>query len=215
MPGARASCLFIALLCLTAAPVCAQTPVVTVDDFQTITELTAGVSTQLPADVNQRPVCQELGLPCSSPRTFPDFGVAVALAVYPIDAVGIVGEGSVYANGWLAYGRCPFITPNPQPCANTQVNQVWSALAGVRVRTPIIRNGGSHWRLFGQALAGPQWSDVGPQRRVFQPGIGGDNDLQNGIAVHLEYDYRFAPDDRRDLSTGRFVVGISIPLGRR
>ena len=215
MPRVRASSLFIVLLCL-AAPVHAQTtPLLTIDDSRTITELTAGISIQLPADVNQQPVCQNLGLPCSSPRTFPDFGVAVSLAVYPVDAVGIVGEGSVYANGWLAYGRCPFITPNPQPCAISQVNQVSSALAGVRVRTPIIRSGGSHWRLFAQALGGPQWSDVGPQRRLFQPGIGGDNYLRNGIAVHVEYDYRFSPDDRRDLSTGRFVAGIGIPLGRR
>jgi hypothetical protein len=215
MPGARASSLFIVLLCL-AAPAHAQTrPVLTIDDSRTITELTAAVSIQVPADVNQRPACLELGLPCSSPRTFPDFGLTGSLVVYPIDAVGIVGEGSMYANGWLAYGRCPFITPSTQPCANTQDNHVSSALAGVRVRTSLIRSGGSHWRLFGQALGGPQWSDVGPQHRVFQPGVGGDNYLQNGIAVHVEYDYRFAPDDRRDLSTSRFVAGIGIPLGRR
>ena len=58
MPAVRASFPFIVVLCLAAAaPAHAQTrPVVGIDEARTITELTAGLAVQLPADVNQRPV---------------------------------------------------------------------------------------------------------------------------------------------------------------
>jgi hypothetical protein len=31
----------------------------------------------------------------------------------------------------------------------------------------------------------------------------------------VEYSYTFAPSDGRDLSTGRFLVGLALPMGAR
>lgn len=88
MAGGRESALVILALCL-AEPVRAQTaPVITVDDFQSAAEVTAGVSMQTPVNVNQRPACQELALPCLTPPTVPDFGLILSAAVYPDQIVG-------------------------------------------------------------------------------------------------------------------------------
>jgi hypothetical protein len=205
-------------LCLVAAPVHAQTaPVLTMVDARPIAELTAGVSLQGPADVNQRPACEQLALPCQTERSVPDGGLAVSAAIYPNDAIGIVGEVSVYANPWSSYGTdCPPIGGlRPPTCAVRQTDHPRSALVGVKVRTGFIKDRSTRWRLFGQALGGPQWSDVRSLHRVVQLGVGADDYLQNGVALHVEYDYRFAPDERRNLSTGRYLLGIGIPLGSR
>ena len=220
MLGSRESSLFILALCLAAAPVRAQTPLVlTVDDYRSIAEVTAGVSLSGSANaVNDRPACQELALPCVGPPNAPNgAGLAVSTTIYPSEHVGIVAELSIYANPWSSYEtNCPVYGPGtPQPCVVEQTNHVRSALAGLKVRTGVIKAGSSHWRLFGQVLAGPQWTDIGPRRRVLQPGVGGDNYLPNGMTVHVEYDYRVTPDERRDLSTHRFLVGFGLPLGSR
>ena len=223
MFGGRESSLFIMALCLAAAPVRAQTaPVVTVDDFRSIAEVTAGVSIELPADINQRPACQELALPCLTPRTFPDGGLALSAVAYPSNIVGIVGELSVYSNHWWGYGtKCVAVGGRiPQTCPVSETNHVRSALAGVKVRTGLIRiaslnSGPTRARLFFQALGGPQWTDIGPRRRALQPGAGIDYYLRNGTIVHLEYDYRVAHNAGRDLSTGRGLLGIAVPLGSR
>lgn len=88
-----------------------------------------------------------------------------------------------------------------------------AALAGLRIRTPLITGWQTRGRFFLQALTGPQWSDVGSQQRVLQPGVGYDGYLRNGIAVRVEFDYRFARNGGRDLSTSRAFVGIAVPLG--
>jgi hypothetical protein len=33
------------------------------------------------------------------------------------------------------------------------------------------------------------------------------------VTLQFEYDYRWTPDDRRDLSTGRALVAIVFPIG--
>jgi len=222
MLGDRPSSLFIVALCLAAAPARAQTaPVLTVDGYRSIAEVTAGVSIQGPADVNQRPTCQELALPCASGRTVPDGGLALSAVVYPGEIVGVVGELSVYANQWLTYGtNCFFVGGGvPQTCPVTATNHVRAALGGIKLRSRLIRigslNGSSHARLFAQALAGSQWTDIGPRQRVLQPGVGLDHYLRNGVTVHVEYDYRFSPDGGRDLSTSRGLLGIALPIGSR
>ena len=186
-------------------------------DERSIAELTAGVSLQGPADVNQHPACEQLALPCQSERSVPDGGIVVSATIYPSDVLGIVGEVSVYANPWSSLGTdCPRIGGvRPASCAMSQTDHPRSALAGVKVRTGFINDRSTRWRLFGQALGGPEWSDVRPIHRVVQLGVGADDYLQNGIALHVEYDYRFAPDERRNLSTGRYLIGIGIPLGAR
>jgi hypothetical protein len=214
MLGGRESSLLILMLCFAAAPVRAQTaPVMTLDDFRSIAEVTAGVSIQGPADVNQRPACQDLAIPCLTPRTFPGVGLALSAGVHPGDSVGIVGELSAYPDDWAAYEtNC---NRAHSTCAVNQTNNVRAALAGPRIRTPLISGGSIRGRFFAEVLVGPQWSDVGPRQRVLQPGIGYDGYLRNGIAFRVELDYRFAPRDVRDLTTARILAGISLPLGSR
>jgi hypothetical protein len=216
MPGRRESSLFFLALCLAAAPAHAQTaPAIMLDDYRSTVEVTLGASIEGPADVNQRPACQQLELPCLTGRTFPDGGLAIGITVYPSDAIGIVGESSVYANAWSSWGGCPPRSGSIPPCPVSETNQVKSALAGLQVRTRLINHREGPSRLFAQVLVGPQWSDVGPLRQVVQPGVGFNQYLRNGVAVHFEYDYRFAPDEKRDLSTMRFFLGIALPLGSR
>ena len=218
MHGGREASLFTVALWLAAAPVQAQTaPVITVIDSRSIAELSAGVSLQGPADVNQRPSCEQLALPCQSERTAPAGGLALSATIYPNDVIGVVGEVSIYANPWSSFGtECPPVRGlRPPTCTVAVTDHPRAALAGVKVRTGFIKDQSTRWRLFGQALAGPEWSDVRPLHRVLQLGVGADDYLQNGIAVHVEYDYRFAPDARRSLSTGRYLVGVGIPLGSR
>ena len=211
MPGGRESSLFILALCL-ATPARAQTaPVITVDNLQSMAEVTAGISMQTPVSVNQRPACQDLALPCLTPPTLPDFGLVLSAAVYPDQIVGIVGELSAYSDSWASYDtNCD---RRHSICALEQTNQVRAALAGLKVRTPLITGWSTRGRFFVQALAGPQWSDVGSRQRVLQPGAGYDGYLRNGIAVRVELDYRFARNGGRDLSTSRAFVGIAVPLG--
>jgi hypothetical protein len=92
---------------------------------------------------------------------------------------------------------------------------VRSALGGVRVRGPLMEPGATRLRLFGQLLAGPQWTDVGPRTSVIQPGVGLEDYVGHGLAIHFELDYRIAEGDRRDFTTSRFFVGIGVPLGSR
>jgi len=214
MRGIRESTLVLVMLCLGGTAV-AQTssPVVTLENYQSIAELTLGGSIQGPADVNARPTCEQMALPCESGRTFPDFGLAATLTVYSRERIGFVGEVSSYANAWFSYQN---VCPNrggPPPCVADQANHVRSTLAGIKIRSHLIDDPSTHWRLFGQVLGGPQWSDVGPVHKVVQVGVGADDYLRNGLVLHVEYDYRFVPTDARDLSTGRYLIALGIPLG--
>jgi len=214
MRGVRESTFVLVMLCL-AGTASAQTssPVVTLENYQSIAEVTLGGSIQGPADVNARPTCEQMALPCESGRTFPDFGVVATLTVYPRERIGFVGEVSSYANAWFSYQSvCPY-RGGPPPCVADQANHVRSALAGIKIRSHLIDDPSTHWRLFGQVLGGPQWSDVGPPHHVIQVGVGADEYLRNGFVLHVEYDYRFVPSDTRDLSTGRYLIAIGIPLG--
>jgi hypothetical protein len=211
----RAASLFIATLCL-ASPARAQMTV-TVDRHLSIAEVGSGGLIQGPRDVNQQPDCGRLGLPCVSPRTIPDFGVALLGTIYPSEIVGIAGEFAVFENAWVANGtNCgPAGGQVPPTCPVSQINHGRAALAGLKVRTRLIKSGATNWRLFGQVLSGPQWTDVTARRRVLQPGVGADDYLRNGITLHVQYDYTFAPGETRDMSTGRFLVGVALPIGAR
>ena len=217
MPGVRVRLAFVLTLCATAPASAQHAPVVTKDTFQSTGEVDAGVFMQAPADVNQPPTCQQLGVPCLTPRTFPDFGAAISAALYPSEIVGIAGELNIAGNAWWSYGTdCePVGGGRPATCPVRQSNHIRSALAGIRLRTRLQTSSATHYRFFAQLLGGPQWTSIGPRRRVLQPGVGADDYLRNGIAVHVQYDYCFSPDERRDLSTGRYLMGIAIPLGTR
>jgi hypothetical protein len=212
MRAPRTSSLFL-VFCLLHTPANAQTPpVVTYEDSRALGEVITSFSAQAPEDVNQRPSCQRLFIPCTTPRTTPDGGAALTVAIFPRDIVGVVGEGSVYGNEWTTYGT------SCASCYVMQTNTVFALLGGVRLRTPnlhIHRDGGG-LRLFTQVLAGPEWSDETRTHYAVQPGIGLEHYLWNRTAVfHIEYDYRLsAKDPSRNLTTGRFLIGIGAPVGR-
>jgi hypothetical protein len=156
-------------------------------------------------------------LPCETPPTAPDFAGVLSGALLPTTAVGIVGELSIASSPWFGYGTTcvPTSAGLPETCAVNRTNHPRAALAGVRVRSPLLEAGTTRWRLFGQLLAGPQWSDVGVRGIAWQPGVGADDYLRNGLILHVEYAYRVSPGQRRDLSTGRYLVGIGVPIAPR
>jgi hypothetical protein len=204
---------------LSASPALAQpmtlTPIV---GGASRAEVQAGVTFEAPKDVNQAPLCQELSLPCLSPRTLPDVGGALSVAGYLAERFAIVGEAAVYVNSWDAFQTsCPPAGGSTPPaCPGRQVNHVRSALAGVRVRTAPFKWRGypPEMRIFGQLLVGPQWNSVAPRGLALQPGGGMDIYLHNGITIRVEGDYRRVPGGLRNLSTGRALIAIVFPIGQ-
>jgi hypothetical protein len=179
-------------------------------------EILAGVTFEAPVDVNQPPLCRELALPCSSPRTAPDLGGTLSIAVHVADRFAVVGEVAISRNLFDGFvTRCPPAgAGTPPECPAAQINDVLSALAGLRVRTAPLSHGREpDVRLFGQVLVGTQGSSVGSSRRAVQPGAGADFYLHNGITLRVEGDYCFAPGGLRDLSTSRLLIGIVFPPG--
>jgi hypothetical protein len=204
--------LLLAPLILHTTPTSAQTPpTVTYEDSRALGEIVTSFSVQAPEDVNQRPACQRLLVPCTTPRTTPDGGVALTLAIFPHDLVGIVGEGSLYGNEWSTYGN------SCSSCYVVSTNKVSAVLGGLRLRTPTLRihRTSDGVRLFTQVLAGPEWSDETRTHYTLQPGIGLTRYVWNRTAIfHLEYDYRLSHrDPSRNLTTGRLLIGIGAPLG--
>jgi hypothetical protein len=204
----------VSALAVAAGPAQAQTlPTITIDRYLAVADLAVAVSLQAPADVNQRPACEQLGLPCLTPRTFPGFGLVLSAGVYIKEIVGLAGEVSAYGNDWAAYQtNCD---RSHSICALTETDHVRAALVGLKLRTPLIDGGRSRGRVFAQALAGPQWSQTVAREQVVQPGVGYDGYFQNGIGFRIEVDYRIAPGGSRDLSTDRVSVGIAVPIGSR
>jgi len=196
-----------------SAPAYAQAPMtVTAEDYRWLADISVGPALQAPRDVNQSPTCDMLLLPCLSPRTAGDIGAALTGTVYPDDAIGIVGEASIYANRW--FSQTPNCDPRHSVCATSQINNVRAAMAGLRLRTPLINGGTARGRFFAQVLAGNQWSDVEPRQKVFQAGGGYEGYSRVGIGYRVQIDYRFSPDAAgRDLSTTRVFAGLLIPLG--
>jgi hypothetical protein len=207
MVGRRGSSVLILVFCFAAFAATrarAQGLVVTEENYQSIAEVLGAVSIQAPAGVNDRPACEQRGLPCLGSERTPDFGLVLSTAIYATNSVGLVAEVSSYDNQFMSNGSKVM-----------QSNHVRAALAGCRLRTPLIRDRANNFRLFAQIVGGPQWTDVGIHGQVLQPGIGVDTYLHEGLVVHLEYDYRFGPGDDRTFTTGRFVVGIAFPIGSR
>jgi hypothetical protein len=177
-----------------------------------------GITVQGPADVNQPPLCQELYVPCLSPKSAPDFGLVVSAVDYLTKSLGVVAEASVYANQWESFGTNCFPAGGrvPRECPVHDTNHVRSIVAGLRGRTSVWEDPfGVRYCVLIQGLIGPQWSSIGSTRLAIQPGIGAEAFLHTGVTLQFEYDYRWAPDDRRDLSTGRALVAIVFPVGSR
>jgi len=169
---------------------CLATPVhaqmtVTVDRHLSIAEVGAAGFIQGPREDDRG----------GSSTTDAEGGIATLGALYPTEIVGVAGEFAAFASP-AHHGR--------------------TALAGVKLRTPLITSGTTHFRLFGQMLTGPRWTDVtAARRRVLQPGVGAEDYLRNGVTLHVQYDYTFAPGEEREVATGRFLVGFAVPLGSR
>ena len=116
-------------------------------------DVAAGFTMQTPADVNLRPQCVELSLPCGTPRTFPDFGVALSSAVSLGGGAALVGEASIFDNAWYS----------SLTRAGKESNVVRLLLGGIRLSMVPPAVGGQKAkgvRLFGQVLAGSEWSTV-------------------------------------------------------
>jgi hypothetical protein len=204
-------------LCLSASAARAQgrSPTPIVGDESRVEGL-AGVTLAAPQDVNQPPQCHALSLPCLTPRTAPDFGVALPIAWHVTHRFVLVGEAAVSANAWDAFQtNClPAGRVTPPTCPGSEVDHIRSALAGLRVQTARLSYGAHDpVRLFGQVLVGPEWSSVVPRQRAVQPGGGVDIYLRSGMRIRLEGDYRFVPGGLRDLSTSRILIGIVFPVG--
>src|SRR5262249_42436866 len=102
----------------------------TPDSAATRFDIVVGVMATLPQDVNQRPQCDALGLPCESPRTFPDFGLVVQAAVAAAPRFALVGEASMYTNRWD--------TVAVTPAGQARENHARALLAGPRVMTGLL-----------------------------------------------------------------------------
>jgi len=172
------------------------------------TDVGAGFTMQTPADVNQPPLCQDLALPCGTPRTFPDLGGSVSIATSIIRSAAVVAEASVFDNLWYSsFGS-----------GGRQHNVVRTLMAGVRasVRPPAVGGGKAVGvRLFGQILAGHEWSTELAARRAIQPGAGVDARFAGNRVVRIELDYRAVPGPGRNLSGSRVFIGMVRGFGSR
>ena len=173
------------------------------DTTHTVIDAALGLTFNGPADVNQRPVCDELNLPCNTPKTFPDFGVALQLAVHAAALLAVVAEVSDYANMWDTVGV--------DRSANRDNNTI-GLLAGARVMTPRLYFAGKDslgFVLFAQLLGGSESSTVVPTRFALQPGIGLDVRLSHpGLSGRWSIDYRSSRGRPRNLSGPRAMLGF-------
>lgn len=169
-------------------------------------DVAAGIAINAPKDVNQRPLCTDLGLPCLTPRTFPDFGLLLQVAAYPLAHIALVGEASMYANAWD--------TVSTTTIADARLNHVNALLAGPRLTTGVLhftKKDTQGFRAFAQVLVGEERSTVVPTRFAVQPGAGIDARLSNpNMWVRVSGDYRSTRGGPRNLSTERFMAALVV-----
>ena len=176
-----------------------------------------GISMGGPADVNLRPKCDELALPCESPKTIPDLGFVLQVALRATDNLALVAEASRYDNEWVPAGS-----------DRSTANAVSAALAGFRLSTGVrvltfgqranvrllsFRPHGdtTRYRAFVQLLAGPEASTVVPTRMAWQPGVGFDGKIGWSPGwIRVSYDYRYTRGGPRNLSGGRVLCGLVV-----
>ena len=190
----------------------------TTDSAATRFEIAAGAMATTPKDVNQRPQCDALGLPCESSRTFPDFGLVLQAAVAVQPHVALIGEASMYVNRWD--------TVAVNPVDQRRENHARALLAGPRVMTGYFhlvslshrassfrnKEGGKvGYRVFAQLLAGAEMSQVAPTRLAIQPGVGLDAKLSYpNTWLRVSGDYRSTKGEPRNLSSGRAMIGLVV-----
>jgi hypothetical protein len=170
-------------------------------------EVSIVVTLQTPADVNQRPLCEELAIHCSgSGKTFPDLGLAMSAGRGLGRGIAAVAEIGFYGNKWSSGPRAE----------DQHTNHVRSALAGLRFASPFhpYRPSITHdsIRVFLQLLTGGQWSTLDPMRPLIQPGVGADIAMKR-VTARLQFDYYRVSGAGRDLSTSRGSFGLVHRLG--
>lgn len=165
-------------------------------------EFALGLSFSYPRNVNVRPLCDELSLPCTSPKTFPDFGFVASIARRLTTRVALLGEASAYLNSWFS-GRG----------TKNETNHVYAFLVGPRLATSFFhfRSTDDGIRLFAQLLAGVETSDEVPSRLAFQPGVGIDTRFPlPHLMFRFAIDYRGTSGSGRNLSAARSIFGLVI-----
>lgn len=198
------------LLMATLAPAgvaSAQTPGISVGVPSPAGEFAVAVTMQSPKDVNVKPLCQQLSLPCISGKEFGDVGWSLSAGYSLTENVGLVGEVAGFQNTWLAAGQ-----------SRSSVNSAHSLMAGPRLATRFFHEGGPHpndSRVFAQLLAGLQVSDLAAAGRAFRIGGGVDVSTRTGLIVRLGMDYLFTSAPGRDLSGGRFILSLVFGVGAK
>ncbi len=196
-----------------ALPLSAQSPPRVVDSARY--DVTIGLTIGQTADVNKRPTCTNLELPCETrgPQ-FPNFGLALEGAFHPTPFVALVAEASLYSNSWDTTAAGGGTT--------RRSNYVPAALGGARLSTrglyPFTGTNYDPLFLYAQLLTGPEGSSVAPMRMALQPGIGMYAALRprssgrkgTDAKFRLAWDYRWTRGQPRNLSGERFVLGVTI-----
>jgi hypothetical protein len=163
-----------------------------------------GLSMNSPADVNQAPKCVQLSLPCNTPRTFPDFGIAINATYRVAKHFAFAAEASFYGNSWDTTG-----------VSHSKTNHVTAVLAGPQITTGLKKfvwwNDTTRLNAFAQVLVGAEASTVLPTRTAIQPGVGIDFKLPPELIwLRVAYDYRSTQGAPRNLSQSRISVGLAI-----
>jgi hypothetical protein len=176
------------------------------DSDRSTVDVAFGLTFNGPKDVNQRPQCTKLALPCTTPKTFPDFGVVLQAAVAVGWHAAVVAEASTYENLWDTTAASG--PPSPRE------NHAKALLAGPRLMTGLRRltkTDTQGYRAFVQVLAGPEASTVVPTRFALQPGAGIEIPLPRpGFWFRGSGDYRWTRGGPRNLSTGRAMFSVVV-----
>jgi hypothetical protein len=158
-------------------------------------------------DVNLKPTCLEMALPCLSGKEFPDVGWSLSGARAINDWLSLTGEIAVANNTWSSHPA----SRHPDD------NHVYSFMFGPRVTTPFMHKGGRDpvdFRVYGQFLFGAETAELVEGGNAKRPGVGIDVHMRSGMIVRLQYDYTLVQqaNQPRKLSSGRLLAGVVFPI---
>ena len=167
-------------------------------------EVGLGFTMQTPPDVNLRPHCEAMSLPCGSPKTFPDFGLAATVAAWAASGFGVASEVGAWGNQWRSSSGAE----------GQETNWVRYAMAGPALRSRIFEYTGTapaYARVHFEAMAGVLGSTLGAVTRVSQIGVAFDGWTKRGVWVRFQLDWNDASNTPRDISGGRGLISIVVP----
>lgn len=162
-------------------------------------------------NVNARPDCEELGLPCTgSGKTVAGGGWAVVGSRNFTEHVGVTGEVGLFHNLWDSAQSIH--------TSHREDNVVHFVMIGPRVSSAFQSSGGrsrSEARFFGQCLIGLAGGDVVIGGRALQPGAGLDVRLPSSVIIRIQLDYTFVPSSGRSISGSRALFALVFGVGSR